>query len=70
MQFLSYAGKERVDRATKKLEKIVDKKVPSINLIALGLSLRVRGIKGPVAEGKLPKCVNFGKKITGQLKSQ
>jgi menaquinone-dependent protoporphyrinogen IX oxidase len=68
--FDTYAGKERVDRAMKKLEKIVEKKLPSINLVSPGLSVRVRGITGPVAEGELPKCVDFGKKIAGQLKSQ
>jgi hypothetical protein len=54
----------------KKLEKIVEKKLPSINLVSPGLSVRVRGITGPVAEGELSKCVDFGKKIAGQLKSQ
>jgi len=67
--FDTYAGKERVDRAMKKLEKIVEKKLPCINLISPGLSMRVRGITGPVAEGELSKCVDFGKKIAGQLKS-
>lgn len=68
--FGTYAGKARtVDRAVKKLEKIVEKKLPNLNLISPGLSVRVNGITGPVVEGELPKCVDFGKKIAGQLKS-
>lgn len=69
--FGTYAGKARpVDRAMKKLEKIVQKKLPKLNLILPGLSVRVNGVTGPVVEGELPKCVDFGKKIADQLKNQ
>jgi flavorubredoxin len=69
--FGTYAGRERtVDRAMKKLEKIVQKKLPKLNLISPGLSVRVNGVTGPVVEGELPKCVDFGKKIADQLKSR
>lgn len=68
--FDTYAGKERtIDRAMKKLEKIVEKKLPNLNLISPGLSIRVHGITGPIVDGELPKCVDFGKKIASQLKS-
>lgn len=68
--FGTYAGRVRaVDRAMRKLEKMVEKKLPNLNLISPGLSIRVNGIIGPIAEGELPKCVDFGKKIAGQLKS-
>ena len=67
--FGTYAGKARtVDRAEKKLEKTVEKKLPNLNLISPGLSVRVNGITGPIVEGELPKCVDFGKKIAGQFK--
>lgn len=66
--FGTYAGKERaVDRAEKKLETIVKNKLPNLNLISPGLSVRVNGITGPIVEGELPKCVDFGKKIAGQI---
>jgi flavorubredoxin len=69
--FGTYAGRIRtVDRAVKKLEKMVEKKLPNLNLISPGLSVRVIGIPGPLAEGELPKCVDFGKKIASQLKRQ
>jgi flavorubredoxin len=67
--FGTYAGKERaVDRAEKKLEATVKNKLPNLNLISPGLSVRVKGITGPIVEGELPKCVDFGKKIAGQIK--
>ena len=69
--FGTYSGRVRpMDRAVKKLEKIVEKKLPNLNLISPGLSIRVKGIPGPIVEGELPKCVDFGKKIAGQLRSQ
>jgi menaquinone-dependent protoporphyrinogen IX oxidase len=68
--FGTYAGRVRTDRAVKKLEKIVETKLPSLNLISPGLSVRVMGIPGPVAEGELPKCVDFGKKIASQFRSK
>ena len=68
--FGTYSGRARpVDRAVKKLEKMVAKKLPNLNLISPGLSVRVNGIPGPIVEGELPKCVAFGKKIASQLKT-
>ena len=64
----TYAGRIRaVDRAVKKLEKIVEKKLPYVNLISPSLSVRVNGVTGPIVEGELPKCVDFGKRIASQL---
>jgi flavorubredoxin len=68
--FGTYAGKPRVDRAVKKLQKLVQTKLPNPNLILPGLSVKVRRIRGPVVEGELPKCIEFGKKIATQLKQQ
>ena len=66
--FGTYSGRVRdVDRAVKKLEKTVEKKMPNLHLFSSGLSIRVRGIPGPLVEGDLPKCVDFGKKIASQL---
>jgi multimeric flavodoxin WrbA len=69
--FGTYSGRKRtVDRAVRKLEKMVEKKLPNLKLISPGLSIRVNGIPGPLVDGELPKCVDFGKKIAGQLRSQ
>jgi hypothetical protein len=58
-----------MDRAVKKLEKMAKKKLPNLNQISPGLSIKVNGIPGPIVEGELPKCVDFGKKIATQLKT-
>jgi flavorubredoxin len=66
--FGTYSGRARpVDRAVKKVEKMVQKKLPNLNRILPGLSIRVKGIPGPIAEGELSKCVDFGKKIASQI---
>jgi flavorubredoxin len=65
--FGTYSGKVRpVDRAVRKLEKIVQEKLPNLSLIAPTLSIKVSGVSGPVVEGELPKCVEFGRKISAQ----
>ncbi len=67
--FGTYAGRERpVDRAVKKLERMAQKQLPNVSLILPSLSVRVNGVKGPIMEGELPKCVEFGRKLVSQLK--
>lgn len=67
--FGTYAGRQRpVDRAAKKLQNLVQKKLPNLNLITPTLSIRVNGVTGPIVEGELPKCIDFGKNIASQLK--
>lgn len=66
--FGTYAGKVReVDRAVKKLVKMINNKLPELHQIAPALSVRVSGIRGPVVEGELPKCKDFGRKIASHL---
>ncbi|HUJ84634.1 MAG TPA: flavodoxin domain-containing protein [Candidatus Acidoferrales bacterium] len=66
--FGTYSGRLREpDRSVKKLEQIVGKKLPRLKLLLPGLSIRVIGIPGPIAEGELPRCVEFGEKIARQL---
>lgn len=66
--FGTYAGKVRtVDRAVKKLQEMVIKKLPNLNQVLPTLSIRVKGIRGPIVEGALEKCVDFGKKLANQL---
>lgn len=55
-------------RALEKMEKAIHEKAPSLKLIASSLPIRVDGMKGPITEGELPKCIDFGKKIATQLK--
>ena len=59
------------ERAHAKMEKMIGEKVPGLKLITPGLSMEVisSSMKGPIVEGELPKCVDFGKKIATQLKT-
>ncbi|MGD0994206.1 MAG: flavodoxin domain-containing protein [Candidatus Bathyarchaeia archaeon] len=67
--FGTYSGRVRtVDRAVKKLEKMAEKKLPNLKLISPSLSIRVNGIPGPLVEGELPKCKDFGRRIANHLK--
>jgi flavorubredoxin len=69
--FGTYSGRVRtVDRAVKKLEKMAEKKLPNLKLISPSLSIRVNGIPGPLVEGELPKCKDFGTRIANQLKQK
>ena len=62
--FGTYSGKVRnPDRAVRKLETIVKQKLPDIELVSPSLSVRVNGVSGPIVEGELPKCADFGKEI-------
>lgn len=66
--FGTYSGRVRLtDRAVKKLEALVQEKLPNLKLVVPGLSVRVNGIKGPVVDGELPRCVAFGREIAVQL---
>jgi len=67
--FDTYMGKD-FEKAVKKMEKQIREKVPGLKLAAPGLSIRVEGMKGPITEGELPKCKEFGVKIASLLKDQ
>jgi flavorubredoxin len=67
--FGTYSGRKRlVDRAVKKLEISLRRKLPNLKLLSPSLSVRVKGVTGPVVEGELAKCKEFGNSIANQLK--
>ncbi|MGB2827257.1 MAG: flavodoxin domain-containing protein [Dehalococcoidales bacterium] len=66
--FDTYMGKD-FEKAVKKMEKQIGEKAPSLSLAAPGLSVRVEGMKGPITEGELPRCQDFGIKIGNRLKA-
>ena len=57
------------EKAVKKMEKQLGQKAPALSLEAPGLSIRVDGMKGPLTEGELPKCRDFGVNIGRRLKA-
>jgi flavorubredoxin len=65
--FDTYAGRE-YEKAVKKMENQLSEKAPGLKLISPGLSIMVEGVRGPIAEGELPKCKEFGVIIANQLK--
>ena len=66
--FGTYAGRERVeDRAVRKLEKMVEIKLSNFEIIKPTLSIKVKKIRGPIVEGELEKCIDFGERIGLQL---
>ncbi|MFX1354014.1 MAG: hypothetical protein ACFFGP_08655, partial [Promethearchaeota archaeon] len=52
------------EKAVKKMEKQINKSLPNLNKASPGLSIRVDGMKGPIIEEDLPKCKEFGIKLT------
>ncbi len=65
--FDTYLGGD-FEKATKKLEKQISEKAPGLKLAVPGVSIKVGGVKGPIAEGELPKCKEFGVKLASLLK--
>ena len=57
------------EKAVKKMENRINEKAPGLKQIAPGLSIKVQGMKGPLVEGELPKCKEFGNKIATQIKT-
>ena len=67
--FDTYFKHERnFEKAMRKMEKTITQKMPNVSLLTPGLSVRVEDVNGPVAEGELPKCIEFGKRIANQIK--
>ena len=66
--FDTHAGNE-YEKAVKKMEKQIGEKAPGLKLSSPGLSIRVEGMRGPITEGELPKCKEFGIIIANQLKA-
>lgn len=66
--YMADMGKD-FEKTAKKMEKRIGEKVPGSKLAAPGLSIRVDGMKGPISEGELPKCKEFGNRIATQLKA-
>jgi len=65
--FDTYLAKD-FEKAVKKMEKQITEKVTGISLMTPGLSIMVNGMKGPIADGELPKCREFGGTVARKLK--
>ncbi len=66
--FDTYFYRQRYfEKAMKKLERHINKRLPNLELITPGLSVKVKGVNGPIEDGQLPKAKEFGEKIAAQL---
>lgn len=65
--FDTYMGKD-FEKALKKMEKQINKRVPGLKQLTDGLSIKVQGMKGPIVESELTKCKEFGKNIAIQIR--
>jgi flavorubredoxin len=69
--FGTYSGKLRdPDRAVKKMEKTLGEKFPKLSLMSPSLSVRVHGVTGPIFDGELDRCREFGNRIAKQVKPE
>lgn len=66
--FDTYMGKD-YQKAVKKMEKRLNEKVQGTKKPIPCLSIKVQGIKGPIVEDEISKCIEFGRKIVTQLKA-
>jgi menaquinone-dependent protoporphyrinogen IX oxidase len=64
--FDTYMSKD-FEKAIKKMEKQIAEKSSGLVIAAPGLSVRVDGMKGPITEGELIKCREFGVNIAKGL---
>ena len=62
--FDTYFQRDRYQgKAMGKLEKKIAERLPMVELLSPGLSIKVKGVNGPIVEGELPKAEEFGKRI-------
>ena len=60
--FDTYLGGD-FNKAVSKMEARIKSKAPGLELLSPGLSVKVEGMKGPIADGELPRCREFGERI-------
>ena len=64
--FDTYAGGHHM-RGVRSMEKIVSEKAKGIELVDEGISIKVEGMRGPLVEGALEECFDYGKKMASRL---
>ena len=61
--------RKNINKAVRKMERKITEKVPGLELITHGLSIKVGGISGPVLEEELPKCKEFANTLINKDES-
>jgi flavorubredoxin len=65
--FDTCSGDKALGQAVMKMEKSIAEKAPGLKILSSGLSIRVKGMKGPIVEEDLPKCEEFGRAIASKI---
>ena len=60
--------RKNVNKAVRKMERKITEKVPGLEVVTSGLSVKVGGISGPVLEEELHKCKEFTNTIINKMK--
>ncbi len=63
--FDTYMGGD-FQKAMRRMQEQVSEKIPGVKLLSPGLSIRVEGMRGPISDGEIPKCVEFGARVGSQ----
>lgn len=63
--FSTYFGQDS-GKAVKEMEKRIGDKKPGLNIISPGLSIDVKGMKGPVPAEELRRSLEFGKMVASR----
>ena len=65
--FDTCSGGKALAQAIKKIEESIAEKAPGLKILSPGLSIRVKGMKGPIVDEDLAKCEEFGKAIAAKI---
>lgn len=63
--FSTYFGQDS-GKAVRDIENRIIEKAPGLNIIFPGLSIDVKGMRGPVPTEELRKCLDFGKMVASR----
>ena len=64
--FDTYTGKD-FEKTVKKLEKLINKMASGLEIVSPGLSVQIEDMKGPLVDGELSKCNEFGCSVGEKL---
>ena len=63
--FDTYVRKNvHIGKTVRKMEKRIREKLSDLKIVTDGLSIQVKGVRGPLEKGELSKCILFGNKLT------
>ena len=62
--FDTYVRKNvHIGKTVRKMEKRISENLSDLKIMTDGLSIQVKGVRGPLEKGELSKCILFGNKL-------